>query len=162
MNKNLKIRVWEPLNKEFHYPKLGLYENVWSINKKLGFILPLEDQCLSSYTIMNLDAVEVELGIDLSTDKGNWVYYEGDIVLYNPDALNDIIGVVKFGNYAQDGSAGEYRSRVCYGFYIERLRTLPSEWDDPDDIWNEVIIKPFLLLNMILRRLEIFMKIQIS
>jgi hypothetical protein len=55
----------------------------------------------------------------------------GDIVKYENNSGNFCIGVIKYGEYEQDGSAGEYPPSKCLGFYIERIKTLPfDEWDE--------------------------------
>ena len=54
--------------------------------------------------------------------------FEGDIVRYDT-TWNKTIGVVRFGDYEQDGSGGEYSGAWVKGFYVERVLIIPSEWD---------------------------------
>lgn len=69
-------------------------------------------------------------------DKTGKEIYEGDIVkAYN--GINEIIGIVKFGKYKQDGSGGEYNSITCTGFYVERIKTIPNAWEIEDDLLYE-------------------------
>lgn len=69
-------------------------------------------------------------------DKNSTKIYEGDIVqAYN--GINKIIGVVKFGEYKQDGSSGEYNPVSCTGFYVKRIRTIPNRWETKDDLMYE-------------------------
>jgi len=36
---------------------------------------------------------------------------------------------VRLGVYEQDGSGSEYGSTKCFGFYIERIKTIPNDWE---------------------------------
>lgn len=56
--------------------------------------------------------------------------WENDILEYDGDGCARCIGVVKYGNYIQDGSGGEYSGRECIGFYVEMVRLIPYEWED--------------------------------
>ena len=53
------------------------------------------------------------------TDKNGKRIFEGDIVRYNTYDDFDCQSVVKFGEYNQDGSAGEYSASKCIGFYVD-------------------------------------------
>lgn len=61
--------------------------------------------------------------------------YEGDIIKYPRYGGSDFtfIGEVKFGEYKQDGSDGEYSSSICCGFYVEIKKCIFPDWCDPDD-----------------------------
>ena len=52
-------------------------------------------------------------------DKNGTKIFEGDIVQYLTYDDFDCQSVVKFGEYKQDGSCGEYGARICLGFYVE-------------------------------------------
>lgn len=65
------------------------------------------------------------------TDKNGIEIYEGDKVKGH-NGINQVIGLVKFGEYEQDGSGGEYGPSHCIGFYVERLETIPNEWEDEE------------------------------
>lgn len=52
--------------------------------------------------------------------------YEGDIVDYHRYLYRRKYGVVKFGEYEQDGSGGEYNATKCLGFYVETIKVFPS------------------------------------
>ena len=56
--------------------------------------------------------------------------WENDILEYDGDACARCIGVVKYGNYIQDGSSGEYRGRECIGFYVEMVKLIPYGEDE--------------------------------
>lgn len=56
--------------------------------------------------------------------------WENDILEYDGDGCARCIGVVKYGNYIQDGSGGEYSGRECIGFYVEMIKIIPYEWEN--------------------------------
>lgn len=64
--------------------------------------------------------------------------YEGDIIKYPRYNGSDfvLIGEVKFGEYKQDGSNGEYAPSICCGFYVEVKKCIFPDWCDPDDYDN--------------------------
>lgn len=66
-------------------------------------------------------------------DKNGTEIYEGDAVCYHAFALYDYRGIVRFGEYEQDGSGGEYAQSKCIGFFIERTAWIPQEWQDLED-----------------------------
>ena len=53
------------------------------------------------------------------TDKNGKRILEGDIVRYNTYDDFDCQSVAKFGEYNQDGSAGEYSASKCIGFSVD-------------------------------------------
>lgn len=55
---------------------------------------------------------------------------EHEIYQWVDSAYGKITGIIKFGEYAQDGSGGEYPSISCYGFYAEVIKIYPCEWDE--------------------------------
>jgi uncharacterized phage protein (TIGR01671 family) len=67
------------------------------------------------------------------TDKNGTKIFEGDAVCYRAFASYDYRGIVRFGEYEQDGSGGEYAQRKCIGFFIERTAWIPQEWQDLED-----------------------------
>lgn len=62
------------------------------------------------------------------TDKNGKKIFEGDIVQYNTYDDFDCQSVVKFGEYKQDGSGGEYSARKCIGFYVEVDNFTCPDW----------------------------------
>lgn len=66
-------------------------------------------------------------------DKNNSRLRVGDVVLYRAGSSQDYTGVIRFGDYEQDGSGGEYLASRCIGFYIERLSWIPQDWQEPED-----------------------------
>lgn len=62
------------------------------------------------------------------TDKNGIKIFEGDIVQYLTFDDFDCQSVVKFGEYKQDGSGGEYRGRDCLGFYVEVDNFTCPDW----------------------------------
>lgn len=73
------------------------------------------------------------------TDKNGKRIFEGDIVQYLNDDDFDCCSTVKFGEYKQDGSGGEYGATKCLGFYAEVGNFTRLDWfdddDDEDDEW---------------------------
>ena len=68
------------------------------------------------------------------TDKNGKKIFEGDIVQYLACGDFDCQSIVKFGEYRQDGSGGEYGGRKCVGFYVEVDNFTCPDWceDDPE------------------------------
>ena len=62
------------------------------------------------------------------TDKNGKRIFEGDIVRYNTFDDFDCQSVVKFGEYNQDGSAGEYSASKCIGFYVDVDNFTCPDW----------------------------------
>lgn len=61
-------------------------------------------------------------------DKNGAKIFEGDIVRYNDIADFDIHATVKFGEYDQDGSGGEYEPSKCIGVYFEMINFTRPGW----------------------------------
>lgn len=62
------------------------------------------------------------------TDKNGTKIFKGDIVQYLTYDDFDCQSVVKFGEYKQDGSNGEYGARICLGFYVEVDNFTCPDW----------------------------------
>ena len=62
------------------------------------------------------------------TDRNGKKIFEGDIVRYNTFDDFDCQSVVKFGEYNQDGSAGEYSASKCIGFYVDVDNFTCPDW----------------------------------
>ena len=62
------------------------------------------------------------------TDKNGKKIFEGDIVQYLTYDDFDCQSVVKFGEYKQDGSDGEYGAKNCLGFYVEVDNFTCPDW----------------------------------
>ncbi len=72
------------------------------------------------------------------TDKHGKKIFEGDIVQYQNLMDFDIQSVVKFGEYLQDGSNGEYNGTKCIGFYVEVDNFTCPDWcDNQPEYFNE-------------------------
>lgn len=64
------------------------------------------------------------------TDKNGKKIFEGDIVQYLTYYDFDCQSIVKFGEYKQDGSDGEYKASDCLGFYVEVDNFTCPDWCD--------------------------------
>jgi len=95
------------------------------------------------------ERTECEFGLFADED----VYYEGDIVVGDFGYTHNGIGIVRFGKYEEDGSGGEYGSSTCFGFYVERMRILVPEWEDPDDIWEESWYRTVSILDFVFKKI---------
>lgn len=81
------------------------------------------------------------------TDKNGTKIFEGDIVQYINSDDFDCQSIVKFGEYKQDGSGGEYGARKCLGFYVDVDNFTCPDWceDDPEyfprHMWQQNILE---------------------
>lgn len=64
------------------------------------------------------------------TDKNGKKIFEGDIIQYLTYDYFDCRSIVKFGEYKQDGSYGEYKAVDCLGFYVEVDNFTCPDWCD--------------------------------
>ena len=63
-------------------------------------------------------------------------YRENDIVNYD-NSYGHIKGVVKYGEWVQNSSCGEYIGSYCYGWYVEFVDLTP--FDDEEDTKEEIL-----------------------
>lgn len=89
--------------------------------------------------LVDKDTVGQYIGVD---DKNGKEIYEGDICKFFDNTYNaNLLGIVKFGQYEQDGSGSEYPPTPVIGFYVEIIKyqfTEDSFYDDEDEYpkWN--------------------------
>ena len=65
------------------------------------------------------------------TDINDQPLFTNDIISYDPDgygAYGTCTGIIKFGEYRQDASGGEYSGKLCLGYYVELLSITPYDW----------------------------------
>lgn len=81
------------------------------------------------------------------TDKNGKRIFEGDVVRYNTFDDFNCHSIVKFGEYEQDGSAGEYNPRSCIGWYCEVDNFTAPDWaeEDPTFFFNSYLEQQNLL-----------------
>lgn len=60
-------------------------------------------------------------------DGPETVIWENDMYEWTNPAYGKCTGIVKFGDYLQDGSGGEYSAIPCHGFYMEIVDVKPFE-----------------------------------
>lgn len=66
------------------------------------------------------------------TDKNGTKIFEGDIVRYNTFDDFDCFSAVKFGEYKQDGSGGEYNPKNVVGWYVDVGNFTCPDWAEND------------------------------
>ena len=74
--------------------------------------------------------------------------FEGDIIRYNTYDDFDCYSVVKFGEYEQDGSSGEYNPMDCVGWYAEVYSFTCPDWAENDPIYFNDYLKQQNLLEV--------------
>ena len=67
------------------------------------------------------------------TDRNGQELRVGDGIYYCAFASQIYRGIIRFGEYEQDGSGGEYKPSRCIGFYIERIVWIQQNWQEPED-----------------------------
>ncbi len=82
------------------------------------------------------------------TDKNGKKIFEGDIVRYK--TYNDFVcnSVVRFGEYEQDGSGGEYSPTHCVGLYAEIDNFAFPDWADDGSIDFRAFLRTQNLLEV--------------
>ena len=98
--------------------------------------------CHDSTKWEELSASEQEDFIRKGGKQSEWngkQIFVGDIVRYTNHEDFTCCSIVKFGEYFQDGSSGEYGPRKCIGLYAEVDSFDLPDWmdgcDDEDDYW---------------------------
>lgn len=81
-------------------------------------------------------------------DKNGKRIFEGDIVCYNTFNDFNCYSVVKFGEYEQDGSEGEYAPHDCVGWYAEVNSFTCPDWAENDPIYFPDYLKQQNLLEV--------------
>lgn len=120
MNREIKFRAWDKINNEMiEWSKIFAYQMLYEI-------LPNSMNEQNIYKLMEYTGLK---------DINDKEIYEEDIVHYISHE-HECIGVIKFGTYNQDGSDGEYDPEKCLGFYIDRIKMTPEEWDD-EEFFND-------------------------
>ena len=97
----------------------------------------------STYILAGSRRVTIEWEVDPGTvgqytglkDKDGKRIFRDDIVRYNTFDDFSCVSVVKFGEYDQDGSSGEYNPSVCVGWYVEVCGFTCPDWADNDPIF---------------------------
>lgn len=121
--REIKFRVWsKPSNKLYFQlkesPCFGLFEGDRAVSIEDVFFYETQDFEVMQYTGLK--------------DKNGKEIYEGDILKTSYAYEEDYIGIVKFGEYAQDGSGDEYAPAKCFGFYLEMSEKDKNKTDEYD------------------------------
>lgn len=102
-------------------------------DKMTGYHTPVDPAAVGQYTGLK--------------DKNGKLIFEGDIIRYNTYDDFGCHSVVRFGEYEQDGSGGEYSPRDCVGWYVEVDNFTCPDWcdDDPEYfrhyMWQQNILE---------------------
>jgi uncharacterized phage protein (TIGR01671 family) len=108
---------------EWHYGNLAVLRKAYR-GIKAGSYISNEAGVPFAYAVRPETVGQYSTILDMNGKE----IYEGDIVQYKMGE-NNCVGTIKFGEYEQDGSGGEYNTITCLGFFIHRLKIIPTVWD---------------------------------
>ena len=85
------------------------------------------------------------------TDKNGKKIFEGDIVEYITFDWFDCHSIVKFGEYKQDGSGGEYSPNDCCGLFVNVNNFTCPDWceNEPEYFSNYLLQQNIKEINKI-------------
>lgn len=134
MDREIKFRVWDIDGNQFWDDSLG----DWKIEFLSGTepkLIVLEETFSpygeQEFYWRNVENVVFQQYTGLKDRNGKEIY-EGDILLTSIDYMDAYFGIVRFGEYKQDGSGGEYSPSKCVGYFIEMSdedKNKTDEWD---------------------------------
>ena len=143
--REIKFRVWDKLLKEFNVLSLHdiTEDDYWYDGKSEMWSVfydgthEQEKFIIEQYTgLKDIHGVEI---------------CEGDRIKYHDDLSSGKdynLGIIKFGEYYQDGSGGEYGGSKCLGFYVEMTkRYVYDGWKNKLEEWE---IEEYLKQNSLL------------
>ena len=123
--RELKFRVWDRTNKKW----IGMDDKIFCCDED-GMVLTWNQIIgFSPDNTMSFTASAVNCQIVQYTglkDKNGKEIYEGDIVIggvYYGWEKETGEGIVRFGEWEQDGSGHEYGPSLCCGWFIELLES---------------------------------------
>ena len=92
-------------------PSYDIHGNVTEFDVYEGFgnceVIEIDPDTICRYTGLNKDSIKI---------------WQGSICSWTDQAYGICTGVVKFGEWQQDGSGGEYPGVICVGYYLETLK----------------------------------------
>ena len=125
MNNRYLFRGKHKDNGERVYGNL-IQRKIWSSEL---YVIRVEDNGFDSYVEYEV-IPETVCQCTGMKDRNGKTIFEGDIVKYITWDNFLCTSIVKFGEYRQDGSDGEYGAATCLGFYVDLIKTVKIDLDE--------------------------------
>ena len=91
--------------------------------------------------------------MDISNNQWIRAYTEGNTYTWE-DEYAKCVGILRFGEWPQDGSGGEYSPISCVGWYIEVISVTHTQFSTPSEDNPEVPYYPNYYRKQSIKELE--------